>query len=50
MQRDLEVFGSEKNTVQSKLEELELYHDSTQRLMKKLVDEKQVPILLLYNA
>ena len=45
VQRDLEVFGHEKDTVQSKLEELELYHDSTMRQMNKLVDDKQVPLI-----
>jgi UDP-glucose:O-linked fucose beta-1,3-glucosyltransferase len=39
--RELEKNGSEKNDLTSKIEELDLYNDSSERELKKIITSKQ---------
>lgn len=41
MSRELEKSGSEKNDLTSKIEELDLYNDSSERELKKIIHSKQ---------
>ena len=42
MKRDLEKSTEEKDDIQSKIEELDLYNDSSKRELRKTVGSKQV--------
>lgn len=50
VRRELEKSGAEKGDLTSKIEELNLYNDSSERELKNIIHSKQARNSLYYNS